>query len=45
MVFTGAGQSDIAHGDHFIDPSFVFNEGDFREIGVIQTGEFHRHTF
>ena len=39
MVFTGAGQGDIAHGNHFIDLHFVFNKGDFREIGVIKTGE------
>ena len=39
MVFAGAGQGDIAHGDHFIDLHFVFNDGDFREARIIQPGE------
>lgn len=40
MVFTGAGQRDITHGDHFINLHFVFNDGDFGKIGVVQTGEY-----
>lgn len=39
MVFIGIGQSDIVYGDYFIDFYFVFNEGDFWEVGVIQIGE------
>ncbi len=39
MVFTGAGQGDIAHRDHFIHLHFVLNDGYLREIGVIEAGK------
>ena len=39
MVFTGAGQGDIAHGHHFINLHLIFDDGDFGEPGVVQSGE------
>ena len=39
VMFTGTGQRDIADRHHLVNFHFVFNNGDFRESGVIQTGE------
>ena len=39
VVFAGAGQRNIADRDHLVHLHFIFNDGDFREVGVIETGE------
>ena len=37
VVFTGAGQRDITDRHHLIHFHFIFNQGDFREIVIIQS--------
>ena len=39
VMFAGAGQRDIANRDHLINLHLIFNDGDFREVGVIEAGE------
>ncbi|MNI61808.1 hypothetical protein D3C73_1170950 [compost metagenome] len=39
MVFTGAGQGNVAHRHHFIYLHLVFDDGNFWEIRVVQAGE------
>ena len=39
VMLAGAGQRDIAYRHHLIDLHLVFNDGDFREVRVIQAGE------
>ncbi|MNE68162.1 hypothetical protein D3C80_1638110 [compost metagenome] len=38
-MFAGAGQGNITHRYHFVHFHLVFDDGDLREVGVIQTGE------
>ena len=39
VVFTGAGQADIAYLDHFLNPHLVVDDGNFGEIKIIETPE------
>lgn len=38
-MFIGVGQCDIVDGDYFIYFYFIFNEGNFWEISIVEVGE------